>query len=283
MTSDLGWPSHPTISVCIPTLNGASTIVECVQSVLTQSFTNFELIISDDRSTDETLDLVRSFGDPRILIVNGPATGSAEQNWNFGVSAARGQFIKVMGQDDVLYSKALETELSMFEVHSDVGVVMTFSKRDLISPTGRLLPRFLSLGRRFPTICNLDELLPRIVRSGRNPLGEPVCVTVRRDVLEKINGFSGTYLIDLTTWIRLLEHGSGAFINTPQCAFRISRRSWSYTLRQSQARQTRSFVRSLRTRFPSSVSNFDVIVGSISASFAQLVRGLVVSFLPRDN
>jgi glycosyltransferase involved in cell wall biosynthesis len=278
---DSSMSASPLFSVCIPTFNGASTIEESIKSVLSQTCSSFEIIISDDGSSDDTLELVSKFDDSRILVEVGPASGAAEKNWNHAISLARGRYVKVMGQDDVLYPDALETELAMFEMFSESGAVMTFSKRDLLSPSGQRLPRLLSSAKRFPRVNNLDSLLPRIVRSGRNPLGEPVCVTARRDALQNTTGFNGTYLIDLTTWIKLLEHGPGLFIETPQCGFRVSRNSWSYALRQSQARQTRELIRYLKTRFPESVSRLDVLIGSLNATLAQVVRAAVLGLLSK--
>jgi cellulose synthase/poly-beta-1,6-N-acetylglucosamine synthase-like glycosyltransferase len=278
-----GEPSLPLFSVCIPTFNGEPTIEESIRSVLDQTLENFELIVSDDGSTDKTLSLVKGFHDPRIRVVSGPASGTAEDNWNFVVSLARGQYVKIMGQDDLLYPAALETELMAFNSFSHHGAVITFSKRDLIAPNGNRLPRILSRGRSFKSPSHLAEILPRVVRSGRNPLGEPVCVTFEREVFQRVDGFTGTYLIDLTTWIRVLEQGPGLFIGSPQCGFRISKSSWSYVLRRSQARQTRDFIHFLRSKYPDSVSRLDTIVGSLNATLAQLVRLLVLSVVPRKK
>ena len=275
-------PFVPKVSVCIPTFNGAMTICESVESVLSQTFTDFELIISDDGSSDETLDLVSRISDPRIKILRGPASGSAEENWNHLVSAARGRYVKLMGQDDVLYPNMLETEMSMFAQYVNTHAVVTFSKRDLISASGRRLPRVFSYGKKFQSVSDLNELLPRVVRSGRNLLGEPVCATIKREVLENVGGFAGSYLIDIATWIRLLEQGPGIFIDTPQCGFRISRTAWSYRLRQSQARQTQDFNRAIRMRFPELVSELDVMVGSVNARFAQIARGIVIRLLSSE-
>ena len=71
----------PAVSVCMPVYNRAAYIEECVESILAQTFTDFELVIVDDGSTDGTCELIRSFRDPRIRLIQGahdispPATG----------------------------------------------------------------------------------------------------------------------------------------------------------------------------------------------------------------
>lgn len=285
-SSTLNTPSgstDPLVSVCIPTFNGELTIAESIRSVLSQTFANFELIVSDDNSTDRTLSIANGFSDPRIRIINGPASGTASDNWNQSVSVARGEFVKVMGQDDVLYENSLEFEVQALQKNSHLSPIMTICRRDLISPTGKRLPRVLSLGHRFQNVLRLLDILPSIVRSGRNPLGEPVCVTFRRDALQGAGGFRGTYLIDLTTWVNLLKNGNGLFIRKRLCAFRVSRSSWSYVLRKKQAEQTRSYLHELVEEFPTEISRIDLALGSINSHLAQFVRALVLLLVARER
>ena len=275
--------ADPLISVCIPTFNGERTIFETVESVLSQSVHEIELIVSDDNSSDKTLSIVKTFQDHRIRIVKGPASGVASDNWNYSVSLARGTYIKVMGQDDILYHDALSVELESLRRTSTLNPVMTVSKRDLITPRGRKLPEFLSRGSRLPSVLILEEVLPRIVRSGRNPLGEPVCVTFRRDAWIQTGGFTGSYLIDLATWIKLLKVGVGVSIDKKLCAFRVSRNSWSYALRRRQSAQTRTFFRSIAQDFPTQVHLTDLAIGSFNSRLAQSVRTIVLTFVAREK
>ncbi|NDA80581.1 MAG: glycosyltransferase [Actinobacteria bacterium] len=271
----------PICSICIPTFNGAATIRETIESVLTQSMRNIEVIISDDNSSDHTLSLLSSIFDSRVRIVRGPATGVAADNWNYCVSLAKGKFVKIMGQDDILFKDALEIEIGSIQQNHRQEVVASFCKRNIISSGGKKLPRIFEIGGKIPPEINLREFLPILVRSGRNLLGEPVCVTFRRSVFEKTNGFIGSYVIDIAMWIQLLQFGPGVSIERRLCAFRISRSSWTFRLRGSQAAETTKFFQEIADSHPGQIAHSDLIVGRIKAKIAQHVRKLVVMFMDR--
>lgn len=268
--------NDPICSVCIPTFNGEQTILETVRSVLDQSYSNIEVVISDDNSSDQTLNRLKSVVDHRLRIVRGPATGIAAENWNYSVSLARGKYIKVMGQDDLLQKDAIEVEVAALEKNQKYGVVASFCRRQIITSTGRKLPTTLLGSRRLPASIRLHSFLPGLVRSGRNLLGEPVCVTFRKDAFQKTPGFRGSYLIDLAMWLDLLQIGHGVTINRQLCAFRISRASWTFRLRGSQAEETNRFFHGVAQIYPGHVTKFDLIVGRMNSQLAQQIRRIVM-------
>ena len=149
-------PTTPAISVCIPTFNGDRTIEETLRSVLNQTFSDFEIVICDDSSTDKTLQIVAQFDDPRIIVSKFEKAPNPAANWNRAVRLCRGQYVKVMGQDDVLYPQCLEMEMRAFAKYSDIAPVFVFSNRDIILESGFKLKRsnlfrrtgFQSVGRK---------------------------------------------------------------------------------------------------------------------------------------
>ena len=90
------------VSICIPTYNGAQFIRKTLESVLNQSYQNIEVIVNDDCSTDNTMDIVRSMNDSRIKIYANEENLGLVRNWNMTVSYATGEFVKLMCQDDLL-------------------------------------------------------------------------------------------------------------------------------------------------------------------------------------
>ena len=92
----------PAISVCIPTYNGAKYIAQTIESILNQTFTDFEIIVSDDGSLDKTLKIVSSFNDPRIVRIDRLSKVGAEANWNNAVANASASLVKLVCQDDIL-------------------------------------------------------------------------------------------------------------------------------------------------------------------------------------
>ena len=263
------------VSICIPTYNGASTIAETLKSCLNQTLQNFEIIISDDNSTDATLNEVQSIDDPRIKILNRETSTTPTDNWNRVINAASGHYIKVLGQDDILFTDCLEFEVLVMEKNRHLSPSFCFSRRDIIDETGRTL--IYSRGW-IPKagMCSFPSAISTITRSGGNTIGEPVVGLIDLDSLKQTQGFRGSYLIDLNMWISLLHIGPALHTTKTLMAFRVGASSWSYKLRRHQASQTISFIQDLRKSFPEDISRFDQIVVITLAYLKPKLRVLVI-------
>ncbi len=258
----------PLISVCIPTFNGEATIRQALKSVLNQTYKNFEVVISDDGSIDSTIQVVESLADGRVRVLEPTTRTTASANWNRSVHGSIGKYVKVMGQDDVLYPRCLETEVAAI---SSSDALICFSRRDVISQYGRIL--FKDHGLNLSAAeYELKDLLPRIIRSGSNPIGEPVATLFDRKTFVEAGGFVGNYVIDVDMWIRFLEFGPAVFTNRTLVAFRVGDRSWSHQLRTSQARETIELFHSVDKRHPHIVPRYLKVIGTIAAYSKQLLR-----------
>lgn len=115
----------PTVSVLTATYNSADLIGATIRSILAQTFTDFEFIIVDDASTDETAAVVRAFDDPRIrLYVNDRNLGISE-NRNRGLSLCRGRYIACSDQDDLSLPERLEKQVAFLDAHPQAVLVAT--------------------------------------------------------------------------------------------------------------------------------------------------------------
>ena len=112
----------PKISVIIPMYNAEKYLRTCIESVLNQTFTDFELILIDDCSTDKTLEIAKSFDDPRIrLICNEKNLGSPGVVRNVGLDVARGEFLYFIDNDDAILATAFDTLMNkMNETGADI-------------------------------------------------------------------------------------------------------------------------------------------------------------------
>ena len=268
-------PVYPLASICIPTFNGAATIRETVSSVLEQTFSNFELIICDDASLDSTIEILSQFSDPRLKVHRFEKAPTAADNWNRAMHLCVGQYIKIMGQDDLLYTNCLETEMFAMTVHEISSPSFVFSNRDLILPSGRCLKRSNFFNLRGSSISNTQTLVKKVIRSGRNPIGEPVAVIMRRDFYERTQGFQGSYVIDLEMWLQLLDFGPAVKISDVLSAFRISRSSWSFRLRRTQAKETIALLQIASFKYLHLNSSINLRWGKIMAYVMQLLRSIV--------
>lgn len=257
------------VSVCIPTYNGERFIVETLNSVLSQSHPHLDVVISDHGSSDSTLELVNAIGDERVRVVHMPRGRSIAENWNNAVAAGVASFVKVMGQDDVLYPDAIRSELSAISA-CESEVAFCFSDRDVIDPNGRTVFR---PGRPFgnPKKLRSTDLLRSVVSSGANPIGEPVAVMFRKEAWHSIGGFRGEYVIDLDFYARLLMQYQGFWTGIRVGAFRVHADSWGSNLMARQFKIITLFGR-LHHEQPSTIRRRDLVIGALRAVVRTPVR-----------
>ena len=264
----------PTVSVCIPTYNGAQYVERTIRSVLAQTFEDFELVVRDDGSTDDTLAVVQSIDDERVRIVAGRENAGAGANFALAVAEATGTHVKLLCQDDVIYPECLDRQVAALD--ADDRVVMVSCHRDIVDDHDRVVYR--NRGWRGASgVLEGDRVLRATVRAGTNLIGEPSAVLFRREAFEAAGGFdtSYAYMIDLEAWTRLLEHGSLHYLPDAQCTFRVSQQSWSSQLRREQARQARELLRTLRARHPAVVTRADLAVGLTKPTLLAAARRAV--------
>ena len=117
--------SQPTVSILIPTYNRENLITETVQSALTQTYQDFEVVIVDNHSTDKTyevcLDLAKA--DPRIRVYQNQENIGPVRNWQRCVELAKGEYVKIIFSDDLIHRTFLEKTMALFT--DNVGFVFT--------------------------------------------------------------------------------------------------------------------------------------------------------------
>lgn len=164
----------PTATIVVPAYNVAGTIAETLDSLLAQTHSDFELIVVDDGSTDETLAVVACFNDPRIRVITQANRGLAGAH-NTGIAAATTDIIGFCDADDLWVPEKLATHVAHLQACPDVGI--SFSGSALIDmesrPTG--------LAQR-PRLRDIDAAY--VLK--RNPIGNGSAPVMRRAALESI-------------------------------------------------------------------------------------------------
>ncbi|MFN7280529.1 MAG: glycosyltransferase, partial [bacterium] len=127
--------SLPLVSIVMPVYNTAPFLEEAVQSILHQTFTDFEFIIIDDGSTDESLDILKSFRDERILVLSNGINRGLVFTLHRGLNAARGRYIARMDGDDVSLPDRLQRQVDYMNTHPEADLLATCV--DLIDEEGR--------------------------------------------------------------------------------------------------------------------------------------------------
>lgn len=180
---------QPRVSVVIPVRNGKDYIQEALDSVLRQSFTDLELLLIDDGSTDDDYDRY-ALQDQRIRVIHLTGTGVSRAR-NVGMAQSRGDFIAFLDADDVWFPGKLEAQVRYFDAHPDVGVVFGKFIRWPALPDGGFAPAS-SLIQDVAQLSKTEEersgwLYTRLLDGLLVGMNTAV---VRRSVYEAIGGFN---------------------------------------------------------------------------------------------
>ncbi len=124
----------PMVSVIIPTYNRATLLLEALQSIVAQTFVDFEVLIVDDGSTDETNEIVTGFPDERFIYICQENRGRSAAR-NRAISEAKGRYVAFLDSDDSFAAEKLERQVEIMEAHPEYGMIYTSAK--VIDEQGR--------------------------------------------------------------------------------------------------------------------------------------------------
>lgn len=127
----------PELSIIMPLYNTERYVGQAVQSLLSQSYTDFELIIVNDASTDNSLEIVRSFDDSRIRILSNEQNRGIVFSRNKGLQEARGEFVAPFDSDDIAVKDKFEKQIGYLKKHKEVGMIGSWAR--MIDEEGKLL------------------------------------------------------------------------------------------------------------------------------------------------
>ena len=204
----------PLISVCIPVFNGEKYILDCINSVLEQKFTNYELLIIDNCSTDKTQSLVENYNDKRIRYIRNNLNIGAINNFTKCIEMAAGEYFVLLPHDDLLLPGALKEFVSALE-NKNIGFV--YSATQVIDANGDTLYKKINhdSNMSFTSEEALEDLIKNFM---------PIQLAmVRTDILKNLGGFDLKYSLstDIHLWLRVIFEGwSSYYINTPKSCLR---------------------------------------------------------------
>ena len=205
------------VSVCIPAHNYGRFLGDAIGSVLAQTYRDFELVVFDNGSSDDTPRLLREYQqrDPAIRCVRSDAPLPIAASFNRALALGTGELVKILCADDWLAPRALEESVAALARHP--GAALAATGRLLVGESGSAV----GVERYAPT-PRLVEGASAIGRClfGTNYVGEPSAVLFRRRLAG--SGFDPRYphLLDMELWFRLLEQGALACIPDPLAMIR---------------------------------------------------------------
>jgi glycosyltransferase involved in cell wall biosynthesis len=211
----------PVVSVLMPVFNGEKYLAEAVESILNQSFSDFEFIVMDDGSTDNTLNLLRQYAeiDSRLCVIAKEHRGLGATQHEL-VHYAQGEFIAHMDADDIALPKRLGLQVEFLK--GNPNVVVVGGACQMIDSAGRYLTTL--------TPPQTDEEIQSLVLGGHGAITHS-CAMMRSVQLKLIDGYDKSFnaAMDLDLWLRLGEVGELANLPTVLLKYRLHDKSISET------------------------------------------------------
>ncbi len=218
----------PRVSILMPVYNGASFLHQAIDSVLAQTYLDFELVIVDDGSTDQTPQILFSYNDPRIRLIQVSRLGLTAA-LNRGLEECRGELIARMDADDVAFPVRLKEQVDFLDSHPEIEILC--SDAVLIDEKGRRVGehRMGKMDRETLSAAFRFELLYF------KPIIHP-SVIMRRIVCDRLLGYRDfSCNEDFDFWIRANEKFAFAAIDKPLLAYRMHSSGLSRERRAIQA------------------------------------------------
>lgn len=191
----------PEISVILPVYNSEKFIASAIESVLQQTFKNFEFLIINDGSTDNSLSIIQTFEDPRIRVFDKKNTGLID-TLNFGISQSIAPWIARMDQDDICRKDRFETQYKL--INNDIAV---------IGSQALLIDQNSSIYGRTNFATEHNEILNRMEQQFSNVIHPSTLIN--RSYLEKVGGYDPKMSAaeDFDLWFRISKLGKIVNVN----------------------------------------------------------------------
>ena len=212
---------NPRVSVIIPTYNCAQYLPGAIESVIAQTFRDYELIVVDDGSTDETAEVIKKYGDRiKYLYQENSGPGAAK---NLGIKASGGSFVATLDADDRWQPQKIEIQYEYMRCHPEVGLVYancsTFNKQGIVTEAYDGKHRIVYQGDIF------DKLIVKNFIAS-------ITIMVRKECLDKVGLFPEDFMIseDWHLWLRIAKNYPIGYIDQPLAMYRWQKKSltWDY-------------------------------------------------------
>lgn len=268
------------ILVFVPTYNSEKYLRQCLDSVLQQTFHDWQCVISDDASTDKSVEIAREYEkiDSRFKVLTHDKNVGAANNWNRAKENNNSFATKILCADDYLFKDALNEQLDILKRNQ---TAIVFSERLIFFPSGKKLhPRL----PKYASNISFNEAFKLYINLGRNIFGEPVTALFRTDLFIKSEGFypKFEYSLDTSGYMAIARGHDVTFDNSVVGAFRVSKSQWSHKLRGKQFSHIFEFIDHLVEVEGIQVRKTEVLIGKIKVMSANLLRVFLYKFL-RDK
>jgi glycosyltransferase involved in cell wall biosynthesis len=213
---------RPRVSVYIPTRNRAGYLAQCISAILRQTLEDFELIVSDNASTDNTTEIVAGFDDARLRYYRLPEDIGLMANFNRCVGLARAPYLVCTADDEQLYPDHLQRCVEVLEAHPDVGIVHTAF--DIVGPAGEIVAAGVDWtgGPKEDRIESGEEFVLAALASWSR-VAASTAVMRTAALPDPLFAYDDYPPADFGLWLKMCLEWHIAFVATPLAAYRIHR------------------------------------------------------------
>jgi GT2 family glycosyltransferase len=266
---------NPLVSICIPAYNAAAYIGDTLRSVLAQTYQNLEIIVCDDCSVDNTIEIAKSFTDKRIAVYKNEQNLGNTINYNRVLGYANGKYIKLLCADDLIAPECIARQVAIFEENTDNDIALVACHRHIIDAAGKRLFTKKCCIRGY---MNGKQAVRMSILHGTNIFGEPGVALLRRDILAKTAGLIVPYCNDFELWCKMLLHGAVFVVDESLFSFRIIPTSVSAKTALGQAKIMKEYFTTLYKNSNYGIARSTLVVGKILAVILCIVRNAVFRF-----
>lgn len=266
-----------TVRIFIPLFNAKDYIAETLKSVVSQKYTDWDCVISDDESTDNSVEVVQDVikSDSRFSLILNKRANSVAESWNRSMINNTSFATKIICSDDYMYDFCLQHQMNILKSTDSSAV---FSRRTIKLPSGRTFePSIPKYGLEISSF----EAFSIYLKSGRNIFGEPVSALFRTTDLIQSKGFSSDrkFSLDLGGYAEITKNKKISLDKKVVGVFRVSKNQWSYRVRKLQNDDFFKLNRYLLANNFAYVSRIALLMGELKGRFYTFVRSFIYKLM----
>lgn len=224
--------SKPLVTVFMAVYNAEQYLLKALESIIFQSYSNLEIIIVNDGSTDRSLEIIKSFNDKRIKVFNNKENKGIPYSRNIGLKNAKGKYLAIMDADDISDSRRIEKQVNFMENNPNIVASGTYYKY-----LGKVF------GRKIKTKYICPDLI-RIKLLFSSPIANPTAM-IRMDTIRK-HGlyYNESYFVaqDYDMWVQLSKVGDLAILPEVLFKYRIGHNNISKLSRTQRAKERKKII-----------------------------------------
>jgi glycosyltransferase involved in cell wall biosynthesis len=242
----------PQISVLMSVHNGEAYLKDAIDSILAQTFTDFEFILINDCSTDTSKSIIESYNDERIVVINNEVNLGLTRSLNLGLAKAVGKYVARMDSDDTCSSDRLQKQYEHLEAHQ--GTLVVGSNINIMNDEGYIVKE-----NEYPE--SFEDILGTVFF--KNPLVHSTAM-FRREEMLKIGGYNIDYKKsqDYELWLNVIQH-NGILSNIPGALVNFRVHSKSITQDTSSTSEQENYAQAALQKALKKILNIEVSVETL--------------------